>query len=977
MAGEANEYRKQLGASTSRRSSVSADSAGAYRKSLTRRLKAPEAPEDARGAPIGPSKGQVAGPEAQGSNSNAQGYFSKGDVSVGPLGIPFSKQAVKDILSGELASLASFALGGAGVAQLPAKAGKLTSLAHTSIGAGAGIVGGITHRALQGDTTPYDPKLDVGLGALGGFLAGGVRQARKMAPLTDDHLKSLEEITEWLPSETTSQLQKIGNIVRRASARAYRKELLRSQTYKTTGGKKIALRFDPKGDPEVLSTTQLLRKTFDAIESSGQMGPDFRAGVEMKNFMRQARLRALRQTGMTGDQRLGGKPKMPFLNKDERKFIEDNLPVLRDGLARLDTGHRTDRGLRETIRRFNSMFIRDELEVLTRDKAFGAAGPRMAQMAKTMTEIQDHLTALYFKHIDTIFEGYNRREREWVGRVLDGITLDPNIKGYDRIMNAVRKTREVYQSYAESAQELGIPTYDALAKEVRPFMPKGAYFPLYYDLKEVKHFLNTPSRELDALLNRVAQSLEIKGPDKMERAAVQLRRILMHGDDVGFAMDLRHRSLNFGRSLNLPVKREWDARAITKRYVLGASNRLAAARVFGPHDELFRMMVRPLARSGGDVRRFTNIYNNINNRRLDDYSAATRWFRRFVTYTGFTLRTGLLQTSQAIPTMAVHGVRRTAKALAAAMDNDIRTSVRRSAALLPSSALSETDLNSLTMRAFMKATLIEPVDRGIRGVAGIAGLIHAGDLAAEYARTTSRPPAAELARRLKNLGIDVADLASDGTLSEGQAAQAIYYGANRPNFASRAIDLPEQAHQKPFLYTLRRFGIQAWNAAKRDILRPAQLWVQTGGRAGEIAPLVRMGVAAPIIAPLIRYAQDLVANKKPDIKDVATVRMIVGPDHLPAAMEAIDIAVTIGTLGVVGDVLNTLNWRSTEALGGAVAGPALGVPADVAIAAYQVGAGSLQEKEKMKKAGLKRLVRKIPLVGQPLSNEIFPPKKQK
>lgn len=581
-----------------------------------------------------------------------------------------------------------------------------------------------------------------------------------------------------------------------------------------------------------------------------------------------------------------------------------------------------------------------------------------------------------------VLKGFGDEDVAHIADVMEGLDNAKSPKHWD----AAAQLHGIIEEYSDDAMEVGLRTHSGLAyqkayekylgKKVtrivdgmptevqvdhrtavrlaskesqRPFMPMPNYIPHYYSEAAIaKYMAPGPDQE------RILQLIMKQGwTDDKATAKRYLERMLRQ------PAEFRGGPLQHSRDFNLPGY-ERDLRKVLPRYVETSSARLEMARRFGPRDEVANNMLTQIGKEAtpNEARIANNLYLAVSGSRDPQLKELARGLGTLHTIT-LLGTAGILQPSQLMNVVARAGWVNTFKASSEVFRDWAKYAVtgrerpteafaRETGALFDSSRAdlqfdSIDDLPGVWMRIIG----LQQLDSLNRVVAANAGRVWANQMTAKLMRKGTSPRQMQsLIRDLKFLGVDAGQVMERGFITPEEIRGAGLVTARDTQFASRPWDLPELRSTPAgrFMYLFKSFAFQQ-----------ADFVYKMGKEyeAGQKAPLTRLVTALPLTALTLGEG----------------VRWLKGREapEDPAVRTLEDMAI-VGFTGAFYDL-----WRAMahgpESIASYVLGPSAGeamqvagvdLPA-IAEGVYTEGAPNFQPL-------LGHMVRRVPLIGQPLYN---------
>lgn len=541
-----------------------------------------------------------------------------------------------------------------------------------------------------------------------------------------------------------------------------------------------------------------------------------------------------------------------------------------------------------------------------------------------------------------ILAPFKKEDRIHIGEIMEGLTI-PKSPAHEA---AADQLAGIYSKYSDEIGQLG---FRQLLGDhiVRKFKGRDLYLTHYFDDKTIEKYLTPGTPEFE----KTMAFMKEKAP---EFAGTQKQAIATVRKWLKTPPEFRTGPINYSRSQLLQdAPYEKDPLKAMSRYIFNVRKRLEIAKVFGVSDKGVLPYYQQMEAEGKPWKVAQHIYNAFAGLPESDYQELTRATNTFNTLTMLGVTSGVVQPAQLLNVASKTSYAATLKALA-----QIHNKVSREWALSTGAYLDEAVQDMIGTESDIgkfwvsKVIGLEPLDKANRVVAALAGKIYATEQAAKYAAK----PTLRLAERLKKLGLDPEMIAAQGgKLTPDQARRAGLVTSLDTQFGSQVLDLPDFKNTDggKFVYQFKSFALQQTSFIQRELMKPAMSYLTSGGRRGDLGPLLRyaagIGPTGAIIGSLIR-----------------TIKGRPEPDD--PRLKLIENAALAGGFGIFYDTWSALAKSPNDFLA-FFAGPTAGNIA-------QLATGTAKAVQGKPDALAESAVRRIPLIGQTLANYwLYPPTK--
>jgi hypothetical protein len=453
------------------------------------------------------------------------------------------------------------------------------------------------------------------------------------------------------------------------------------------------------------------------------------------------------------------------------------------------------------------------------------------------------------------------------------------------------------------------------------------YFPHTYDPKmfEGDNFVK--------MVNHLVQSGQSQTPEE----AVQLMRNI---SDI--ARNRRQGNLEISRLADLPGYEKTKTALLN--YVEGAARRIGQVQQLGQQDSVAMNLIHQIGQQGGDAQAVKEAFDVASGAKR--YSQTDQGISRALRSLQSTTKLGfgaITNAGHSVNTAVTTGIFRTLASVPGAIfDPAIKDFALKSGVTLDGVVQDLREGAGFSGKVLSKITApgFNSVEKFNRTVAAWAGKGYAEDLAKQAVSGSQNA-----INQLQKMGLNVQDILNQGgQLTEGQQIRAARSIVERTQFLVDPQDLPGWA-SSPYGKLFAQFKNFSYNQTafvKREILDPA--------RQGNFSPLINFLVVGSLIG-----------------ESVADVKAFVRARNRPqgTAQRAADNLNTVGGAGIVQDAYNAAS-RGPQGVLSFLGGPTAGEVSNL------VGGAGLALQGKPKTLG-KTLLSDVPIVGQTISNKVFPP----
>ena len=557
--------------------------------------------------------------------------------------------------------------------------------------------------------------------------------------------------------------------------------------------------------------------------------------------------------------------------------------------------------------------------------------------------------------LNQIIKGLKKPEQEAIVDLLNAGSTRRVISPKAATGYAALKAR--IKSLGERAREAGITITNPLdPKQEIPFQLLDNYFPHYLENNALAAMQTSPlrrSRIIQSIMGQENIRLAKAGKPLIEIGEAERRfRYMIAGIRKNKA------PFEYSRTYNLPG---WDRdlNRVLNRYYETAYTRIRQAEAFGAKGEGLDTIVGLIRRRFGDES--AAFAEQAGRRALKierlDFGAATaesvgRYLRGWQAFTKLG-QAVIANSSQLTLTAIQTGPWRTLRAAYKyGTDVEAQRQAVRSGAVLHSvfedmmqNAGKAPQVSTQKLGRFtLKWSGFLSVERANRGIASVAGAHFAEDTFRKIILNKTHRRVDVWKAHLRKLGVDLDTALKTGELSADDLAKAGQNIVNRTQFRIDSTELP-LFWTGPLGKTVtqfKSFGFKAGQAMKDDVLKPFVEYAKSGGKRGDIAPLMRAAVMLPMAGYLVNELKDAVRGGPLDTA-------------MPLALEIAEAYATVGTFGLFFDAIRGPQF-GPQATAGTVFGPSA---ADLVAIIYGGGQLSIGQTDPM----LKFLMSQVPIAG--------------
>jgi hypothetical protein len=546
----------------------------------------------------------------------------------------------------------------------------------------------------------------------------------------------------------------------------------------------------------------------------------------------------------------------------------------------------------------------------SRFRQLGPAGEKLADLAEQARVNTYSRIAVEGRPVELMARKFSEKEAEVIFDIMEGAPSN-NV----RLNDAAAKLSSMLEFYDREATELALPQMSASTGIVHPYQGRTAYAPHVYTESSIHRY--SPPAERVGMLRRYKK----------------------------LPAQIRSGNVQFSRETDLPGYERNAFKAITL-YIERTAPRIEQAKILGAKDEVADGLLKEIGASHGRgaEEQARGIYRAFAQPTAQGYSPISGFLRDlsapiFLTYAG------IIQPSQVmLNTSAREGYLNTIKGLAQYAFNPVQREIAiRSGASLHS-AVEEMAHSGGVASAWSHLIGLSQADRANRIASGLAASYRATDVGRALAAGKLTPKNLIDAKRL-GLSVDSV-IQQGGELTQEQSREAMLRGSISTQFLADALSLPLYSRSPwgKVIYLYKSFALNQGRFVK-DLVKDA--------RMGHWGPLSRyaatMGTAGMAYGELMRTLRGQPANDSP-------------------VWRTIDNLMSVGGLGVFADMMRSVG-RNPEAIYGTLTGPiiseAVGTTSDVA-------KGVRGDWKPIQKRVLRRTVRRIPIIGPEIYEEMKP-----
>lgn len=586
-------------------------------------------------------------------------------------------------------------------------------------------------------------------------------------------------------------------------------------------------------------------------------------------------------------------------------------------------------------------------------RALEPARKTLQRMGAAGVELADKLDQSYlgFKdrfgkdavELQDIFSGMEEKQRIKIGEIVEGLATPAD----DAEKMAADRFRALMDKYADDATELGIREHSNDG-DVKDFTRRTNYMTHYYSEAAIKKYLKEGSPEFEKahkLLTEISAS----------RSKAETKRALNAW--IKTPSEFRTGPLNNVRE-NFDIPYEKDPLKVGMKYTYQVGKRLELAKVFGANDKVMKAaIIERIAMDGGNPTVASRIYDAYAGTLPQEYPALVKALHTINIWTMLST-SGLVQPAQLLNTAAKTGYLPLLKAIGTFWRDPKTSDYLATKAGVHINEVLQDVLGEGFMENpnsfFLKNIIgLEPLDKVNRIISATAGRFQLDVLAEKLANAKTPGQIAKLTTKLKGLDVDAAELVANNHVpTEAMYDRAAYRASVDTQHATTTLDQPElkTTAQGKILLHFRGFALQQAGFINREIMKPAKAYLTSGGQRGSLGPLARyaagIGPVGYVIGNLVRGFKGRVAPDDP-------------------ALAMLENAAYAGGFGIYYDMIDAMVSGKDRVLS-LLAGPSVG---EAAAYLGDVGATFKGNPEQL----AKHLVKRVPVIGQPLANYWFWP----
>lgn len=532
----------------------------------------------------------------------------------------------------------------------------------------------------------------------------------------------------------------------------------------------------------------------------------------------------------------------------------------------------------------------------------------------------------------------NVRPHDYLERLRALSTEDATNLGHVLNDGAPARNPTVAQLAAETqirTREVGLRAADAKLKirnratgEIYDWVPlEGSYYPNKPDFDAIEHDPSARTRTIQEIQADVSGKLARQG-----------KPAISAGEALNIYEQMRRNSrMEYGNLENARLAKlstiDYDARKVLPDYFEKAYKRINEAEVYGPQNQRAYNKVNAIGIEYGDLAatRAKNYIDRITGRSTlsaneqavaqlypygNAFEVVTKLPLAFINNASqtalTTMKIGYGNTFKTFQEMLTQGGQDFAKLAAGTLDQIMRDIN----GIAGPSKISEVILGKLT--PFAK---IESFNRRF---AALGGKVYAEDLLQRLREPGQTPVQAERLRRaIREMGIEPMEVLGRGAYTMDELFKAGRYLKNTTQFQTGVKDLPLgwTAPYGRFLAQLSNFGFKSGEFIWNDVFKEAGRYAASGGKAGNIQPMVRYLLTAPLVGEA--FADVSSAIKGTDRPDNVALRQLENVAYIGGLGIAYDAwrAALYGTTSLyrrllgpqISDVIETLGAGVTAA----------------------------------------------------------------
>lgn len=564
----------------------------------------------------------------------------------------------------------------------------------------------------------------------------------------------------------------------------------------------------------------------------------------------------------------------------------------------------------------NVLFVRNVFEEST--KTLQGMGPVGELLGNALKRNRNNIEIEIGKGIDELnklTKGFSKFENEGLTNLLDlgvpgrGGTVTP------RVAAAFRTIRQRLDDIGQRAKDAGLSLTNPLDRSDKvPFQLRENFFPHFLGEKGlVRQQLQPRARQttIESIFTQEnARRLKANKPPITIAEAEKRYRFMVRN------VRMKKSSLDYSRVYNLPGF-ERDPKLALTRYYSEAYTRVRRAEVFGPEGQGIGTVVNMIrGKFGNDAASFAEraARRAMGLEELGAIDNLGEGIGRTVRGIQAGLKLGqavIANASQTVLTAIEVGPMVTARAVARSVTARGRSDALKSGAIL-NSAL-EDMMRGVGAggeggaqrfgRFVLRRSGFLAVEKANRAVSANAGILFAEDLFRKVRLNPGHRRVGAWKAHLRKMGVDLDTAVKIGEMSEDDLLRSAQSIVNRTQFRIDSTELPlmwTSVYGKTAMQ-FKSFGFKAGQMMKDDIAKPAIQYARTGGKLGDIMPLLRAAVLLPMGGVLVQKLRDAVRlgeleRSESIVFEILDAYATVGAFGL---MFDMFVAPTYGTAGVV------------------------------------------------------------------------------
>ena len=402
----------------------------------------------------------------------------------------------------------------------------------------------------------------------------------------------------------------------------------------------------------------------------------------------------------------------------------------------------------------------------------------------------------------------------------------------------------------------------------------------------------------------------------------------------------RSGSLEFSRDIDLPFYDPDPSRVIPK-FVAEEAARIEQIRAFKQDQQVINKLILEIRNSGGDSETVRTIVDRSLGMLNDAKTPAAKVSRMLRMVQGFKLGLAAIpnSTQGTLNSLLKADLRAVAAGVAGLLTKRGRLFALQSGATLEST-LQETARESGALSKFLKATGFTATERANRTLAANAGKSYGTRL---FKKLLNNPKNKTARRLLEEFGIDPEQALKNGKLTEDDILMFAKKFTDITQFRSRPQDLPMFASSPAgkVFFQFKTFIYGQTRLLYRETV--GELKNKNFGRATR--NLFILGTVFPLTGEVVADIRALITGRKREEKGLARY---------------LDNIAQVGSMGILMDTLRAGKYRKGTEF---IAGPSVSDAGEL----INVAGGTNKGKNFSK-----FLLKKIPIVGSRISNEVFP-----